>query len=74
MMSTVVAAAEATALACERAKSSRRGWSDWDCVVAYCERNAIAFIPRFPLGARKVAGDVLNQTAQAHGASPTQVA
>ena len=47
---------------------------EWDYVVDYCERNAIAFIPWFPLGAGKVAGDVLNQIAQAHLASPTQVA
>lgn len=47
---------------------------EWDYVVDYCERNAIAFIPWFPLGAGKVAGDVLNQVAQAHRASPTQVA
>jgi aryl-alcohol dehydrogenase-like predicted oxidoreductase len=47
---------------------------EWDYVVDYCERNRIAFIPWFPLGAGKVAGDVLNQIAQAHRASPTQVA
>jgi len=47
---------------------------EWDYVVAYCESNAIAFIPWFPLGAGKVAGDVLNRIAQAHHASPTQVA
>ncbi len=47
---------------------------EWDYVVDYCERNGIAFIPWFPLGAGKVAGDVLNQIAQAHLASPTQVA
>src|ERR1700720_1469387 len=47
---------------------------EWDYVVDYCERNGIAFIPWFPLGAGKVAGDVLNRIAQAHGASPTQVA
>ena len=47
---------------------------EWDYVVEYCERNGIAFIPWFPLGAGKVAGDVLNQIAQAHLASPTQVA
>src|SRR5437016_1418139 len=47
---------------------------EWDYVVDYCERNGIAFIPWFPLGAGKVAGDVLNQIAQAHRASPTQVA
>ena len=47
---------------------------EWDYVVDYCERNEIAFIPWFPLGAGKVAGEVLNRIAQAHGASPTQVA
>jgi pyridoxine 4-dehydrogenase len=47
---------------------------EWDYVVNYCERNGIAFIPWFPLGAGKVAGDVLNRIAQAHHASPTQVA
>jgi aryl-alcohol dehydrogenase-like predicted oxidoreductase len=47
---------------------------EWDYVVDYCECNGIAFIPWFPLGAGKVAGDVLNQIVQAHHASPTQVA
>jgi aryl-alcohol dehydrogenase-like predicted oxidoreductase len=47
---------------------------EWDFVVDYCDSNGIAFIPWFPLGAGKVAGDVLNQIAQAHRASPTQVA
>ena len=47
---------------------------EWDYVVNYCERHGIAFIPWFPLGAGKVAGDVLNRIAQAHHASPTQVA
>jgi aryl-alcohol dehydrogenase-like predicted oxidoreductase len=47
---------------------------EWDYVVDYCEKNSIAFIPWFPLGAGRVAGDVLNQVAQAHRASPTQVA
>ncbi|PYK95837.1 MAG: oxidoreductase [Verrucomicrobia bacterium] len=47
---------------------------EWDYVVDYCERSAIAFIPWFPLGAGKVAGDVLNQIARTHRASPTQVA
>jgi pyridoxine 4-dehydrogenase len=47
---------------------------EWDYVVDYCERNGIAFIPWFPLGAGKVAGDVLNQIAQAHRVSPTQIA
>jgi pyridoxine 4-dehydrogenase len=47
---------------------------EWDYVVNYCERNEIAFVPWFPLGAGKVAGEVLNRIAQAHGASPTQIA
>jgi len=47
---------------------------EWDYVVNYCERNGIAFIPWFPLGAGKVAGEVLGRIAQAHRASPTQVA
>ena len=47
---------------------------EWDYVVDYCERNGIAFIPWFPLGAGKVAGDVLNRIAQARHASPKQIA
>ena len=47
---------------------------EWDYVVDYCEQNGIAFIPWFPLGAGKVAGEVLNGIAEARGASPTQVA
>ena len=47
---------------------------EWDYVVDYCERNGIVFIPWFPLGAGRIAGDVLNHVAQAHNASPTQVA
>ena len=47
---------------------------EWDYVVDYCERNEIAFIPWYPLGAGKVAGEVLDRIAQAHGASPTQIA
>jgi aryl-alcohol dehydrogenase-like predicted oxidoreductase len=47
---------------------------EWDYVVDYCERNGIAFIPWYPLGAGKVAGEVLDQVAQAHRASPTQIA
>src|SRR5246127_1988845 len=44
---------------------------EWDYVVDYCERNGIAFVPWFPLGAGKVAGEVLNGIAEAHHASPT---
>ncbi len=47
---------------------------EWDYVVDYCERYGIVFIPWFPLGAGRVAGEVLNQIAQAHHAAPTQVA
>src|ERR1700739_83070 len=47
---------------------------EWAYGGDYCERNGIAFIPWFPLGAGKVAGEVLNRIAEAHRASPTQVA
>jgi len=47
---------------------------EWDYVVDYCGRNGIAFIPWFPLGAGKVAGEVLDRIARAHSASPTQIA
>ena len=47
---------------------------EWDYVVEHCQRNRIAFIPWFPLGAGKVAGEVLNRIARAHNASPTQIA
>ena len=47
---------------------------EWDYVVDYCQQNGIAFIPWFPLGAGRVAGEVLHRIAQAHGASPTQIA
>ncbi len=47
---------------------------EWDYVVDYCESNGIAFIPWFPLGAGKVAGEVLNEIAKAHHATPKQVA
>jgi len=47
---------------------------EWDYVVDYCERNKIAFIPWYPLGAGKVAGEVLDRIAQAHSGSPTQIA
>lgn len=47
---------------------------EWDYVVDYCERNQMAFIPWFPLGGGEVAGEILNQVARAHEASPRQVA
>ena len=55
---------------------NRYGFADreWDYVVDYCERNGIAFIPWFPLGAGKVAGQVLDRIAAARHAAPTQIA
>ena len=47
---------------------------EWDYVVDYCQKNGLAFIPWFPLGAGKVAGEVLNRIAEEHSASPTQIA
>jgi pyridoxine 4-dehydrogenase len=47
---------------------------EWDYVVDYCERNSIVFIPWFPLGAGRIAGEVLDRIAKAHHAGPTQVA
>ncbi|MFZ3200720.1 MAG: aldo/keto reductase, partial [Candidatus Acidiferrales bacterium] len=34
---------------------------EWDYVVEYCQRNGIVFIPWFPLGAGRVAGEALDQ-------------
>jgi len=47
---------------------------EWDYVVDYCEHNGIAFIPWFPLGAGRLAGQILDQIARAHQATPHQVA
>jgi aryl-alcohol dehydrogenase-like predicted oxidoreductase len=47
---------------------------EWDYVVDYCESNGIAFIPWFPLGAGRVAGDVLEGIARKRNAGPKQVA
>lgn len=47
---------------------------EWDYLVDYCERAGIVFIPWFPLGAGRVAGETANRIAQAHHASPMQVA
>ena len=47
---------------------------EWDYVVDYCGRNGIAFIPWFPLGAGRVAGQILEQVARAHQATTHQVA
>jgi aryl-alcohol dehydrogenase-like predicted oxidoreductase len=47
---------------------------EWDYVVDYCEANAIAFIPWFPLGAGSVAGKLLERIAKAHRVKPIQAA
>jgi aryl-alcohol dehydrogenase-like predicted oxidoreductase len=46
---------------------------EWENVLDYCERQGIGFIPWFPLGAGKLAGEVLSRVATAHQASPLQV-
>src|SRR5258706_6565083 len=46
---------------------------EWDYVVDYCERNGIAFIPWFPLGAGTVAGSLLRRIAKARQAKPIQI-
>ncbi len=47
---------------------------EWDYVVDYCETNGVAFIPWFPLGAGKVAGDVLSKVSRSRQATPMQIA
>ena len=47
---------------------------EWDYLVDYCGRSAIAFIPWFPLAAGKVAGTLLETVARAHHKTPKQVA
>jgi aryl-alcohol dehydrogenase-like predicted oxidoreductase len=47
---------------------------EWDNVVDYCERNGIAFIPWFPLGAGRVAGKLLERIAKVRQVKPIQIA
>ena len=47
---------------------------EWDNVVDHCERNGIAFIPWFPLGAGRVAGKLLERIAKARQVKPIQIA
>jgi aryl-alcohol dehydrogenase-like predicted oxidoreductase len=47
---------------------------EWDYVVDYCERSKIAFIPWFPLGAGRAAGEIVDRIAKKKKASPMQVA
>src|ERR1700682_2418593 len=55
---------------------NRYSFSDreWDNVVDYCERDGIAFIPWFPLGAGRVAGKLLERIAKAPPVKPIQIA
>jgi aryl-alcohol dehydrogenase-like predicted oxidoreductase len=47
----------------------------WDDVVEYCERQGMAFIPWYPLGAGAVGGAApIVQVARRHNATPLQVA
>jgi pyridoxine 4-dehydrogenase len=50
------------------------GDREWDNVVEYCERNGIAFIPWFPLGAGTVAAKALDHIAKERKVKPIQVA
>jgi pyridoxine 4-dehydrogenase len=47
---------------------------EWDYVVDYCERNKIAFIPWFPLGAGRAAGEIVGRIARKKKISAMQVA
>ena len=47
---------------------------EWDYVVDYCDSNGIAFIPWFPLGAGRLAGEILAKIASSHTATPMQIA
>ena len=48
----------------------------WEQVVVHCEREGIAFLPWFPLGAGRLAeaGGALVEVARRHRATPAQVA
>ena len=47
---------------------------EWDYVVDYCQRNGMAFIPWFPLGAGRISGEILQKVSRARRATPMQVA
>lgn len=46
---------------------------EWDYLVDYCEKNSIAFIPWFPLGAGYI-HEALDRVAKAHHATKHQIA
>jgi aryl-alcohol dehydrogenase-like predicted oxidoreductase len=47
---------------------------EWDFVLHYCEKNAIAFLPWAPLGQNRHAHDALDKAATQLGSTPLQVA
>jgi aryl-alcohol dehydrogenase-like predicted oxidoreductase len=47
---------------------------EWDYLVDYCQQNEIAFIPWAPTRDWMAGSSIVNQIAQAHGATPTQIA
>ena len=50
------------------------GERTWDPVVDYCQREGLAFIPWYPLGAGALDAPALPRVAARHGATPMQVA
>jgi aryl-alcohol dehydrogenase-like predicted oxidoreductase len=47
---------------------------EWDYLVVYCQASGIAFIPWAPTRNWMAGSGIVNQIAQAHGATPTQIA
>ena len=47
---------------------------EWDFLLAYCEKNAIAFLPWAPLGQNRQANEALEKAAATLGWTPFQVA
>ena len=47
---------------------------EWDYLVDYCQQSGIAFIPWAPTRNWMAGSSIVNQIAQAHGATPTQIA
>jgi aryl-alcohol dehydrogenase-like predicted oxidoreductase len=47
---------------------------EWDYVLQYCEQNKLVFIPWRPIGSGNVSYPIVVRIAEAHRATPTQVA
>jgi aryl-alcohol dehydrogenase-like predicted oxidoreductase len=47
---------------------------EWDYLVDYCQQSGITFIPWAPTRNWMAGSNIVNQIAQAHGATPTQIA